>query len=210
LVCYRGTRLKERSAALFCGIPQPVVVIYSTRFGTTYRFHPYGSGTYRSNLKGSRRIFPLKMGLEDCPETSVITTTRSIINTEGSSYQLHHDWNLNSRIYRTVLASHRTACSHNKQQSVNDVSIELTPILIGGSTQSIIIDLAFTRAGCRVWRRQLCAITVPVNKHKGTLHIVCVPAKSSRRTELLQREEQGWIYPGRRIIVVIWILYGGL
>jgi len=145
-----------------------------------------------------------------CPETSVITTTRSLIKTEGSSYQSHRDWSLNWRIKGTVLASHITACSHYKQHSVNGVSIELTPIIIGGSTQSIIIDFPFTRAGCRVRRRQLGAITVPVNKHKGTLHIVCVPAKSSRRMMLRQREEQGWINPGRRIIVVIWILYGGL
>jgi hypothetical protein len=58
-------------------------------------------------------------------------------------------------------------------------------------------------------------VTTAVGRHyrpgkdKGTLQIVYVPAKISRRTMVQQGYEQGCINRESRIIVVIWILYFG-
>ena len=59
---FQDSTAKEKRTALIWPITQRVVVIPYRRFGTTYWFHVQGS---RINS------WPLKMGREGCPETSV-------------------------------------------------------------------------------------------------------------------------------------------
>ena len=143
------------------------------------------------------------MGPAGCPETSVSNYHYSLRNTDRKE-----QFSVTSRLKPEITHLKNSPCL--TEYSVQPLQTPVRRLMMFQlNFHQLLLWFYTCSLQSAVRRQRLGAITVLVNKNKGTLHIVYVPAKISRRTRVHQREEQGWINPGRLIIVVIWILYGG-